>query len=173
MKLLLDNHENKNSRNVCLSQIRENIFSRKFLLIQYFIWNQLPLWKIESLLKGVHEFQMKYITRYHHLYYIHPLWQTPLLCFSEGIWTSNVSAQWAVSLQLHILRGHLYNIHLLWQTPLLCFSEGIQTSNVSAQWASAGLELHILRGTHFRASACTNLGHLRPLLTYIKECLEI
>ena len=33
--LPLDNRENKNSRNVCLSQIRENIFPRKFLLIQY------------------------------------------------------------------------------------------------------------------------------------------
>ena len=31
----LDNGENKNSRNVRLSQIRENIFSQKFLLIQY------------------------------------------------------------------------------------------------------------------------------------------
>ena len=31
----LDNRENKNSRNACLSQIRKNIFPRKFLLIQY------------------------------------------------------------------------------------------------------------------------------------------
>ena len=36
LQLPLDNRENKNSRNVCLSQIRENIFPRKFLLIQYF-----------------------------------------------------------------------------------------------------------------------------------------
>ena len=36
MQFPLDNRENKNSRNVCLSQIRENIFSRKFLLIQYY-----------------------------------------------------------------------------------------------------------------------------------------
>ena len=35
MQFPLENRENKNSRNVCLSQIRENIFSRKFLLIQY------------------------------------------------------------------------------------------------------------------------------------------
>ena len=35
LQLPLDNRENKNSQNVCLSQIRENIFSRKFLLIQY------------------------------------------------------------------------------------------------------------------------------------------
>ena len=35
LQLPLDNRENKNSRNVCLSQIRENIFPRKFLLIQY------------------------------------------------------------------------------------------------------------------------------------------
>ena len=38
LQLPLDNRENKNSRNVCLSEIRENIFPRKFLLIQYFIW---------------------------------------------------------------------------------------------------------------------------------------
>ena len=38
LQLPLDNRENKNSRNVCLSQIRENIFPRKFLLIQYQIW---------------------------------------------------------------------------------------------------------------------------------------
>ena len=36
LQLPLDNRKNKNSRNVCLSQIREkNIFPRKFLLIQY------------------------------------------------------------------------------------------------------------------------------------------
>ena len=35
LQLPLDNSENKNSRNVCLSQIRENIFPWKFLLIQY------------------------------------------------------------------------------------------------------------------------------------------
>ena len=35
LQLPLDNRENKNSRNVCLDQIRENIFPRKFLLIQY------------------------------------------------------------------------------------------------------------------------------------------
>ena len=35
LQLPLDNRENKNSRNVCLNQIRENIFPRKFLLIQY------------------------------------------------------------------------------------------------------------------------------------------
>ena len=35
MQFPLKNRENKNSRNVCLSQIRENTFSRKFLLIQY------------------------------------------------------------------------------------------------------------------------------------------
>ena len=35
LQLPLDNRENKNSRNVCLSQIRENIFPPKFLLIQY------------------------------------------------------------------------------------------------------------------------------------------
>ena len=35
-QLPLDNHENKNSRNVCLSPIRKNIFPRKFLLIQYY-----------------------------------------------------------------------------------------------------------------------------------------
>ena len=35
LQLPLDNRENKNLRNVCLSQIRENIFPRKFLLIQY------------------------------------------------------------------------------------------------------------------------------------------
>ena len=35
LQLPLDNHENKNSPNVCLSQIRENIFPQKFLLIQY------------------------------------------------------------------------------------------------------------------------------------------
>ena len=34
MQFPLENRENKNSRNVYLSQIRENIFSRKFLLIQ-------------------------------------------------------------------------------------------------------------------------------------------
>ena len=34
LQLPLDNRENKNSRNVCLSQIRENIFPWKFLLIQ-------------------------------------------------------------------------------------------------------------------------------------------
>ena len=34
LQLPLDNRENKNSRNVCLSQTRENIFPRKFLLIQ-------------------------------------------------------------------------------------------------------------------------------------------
>ena len=34
LHLPLDNRENKNSRNVCLNQIRENIFPRKFLLIQ-------------------------------------------------------------------------------------------------------------------------------------------
>ena len=37
LQLPLDNRENKNSRNVCLSQIRENIFPRKFLLIQYMV----------------------------------------------------------------------------------------------------------------------------------------
>ena len=37
LQLPLDNRENKNSRNVCLSQIRGNIFPRKFLLIQYFV----------------------------------------------------------------------------------------------------------------------------------------
>ena len=36
LQLPLDNCENKNSRNVCLSQIRENIFPRKFLLIEGF-----------------------------------------------------------------------------------------------------------------------------------------
>ena len=35
LQLPLDNRENKNSLNVCLSQIRENNFPRKFLLIQY------------------------------------------------------------------------------------------------------------------------------------------
>ena len=35
LQLPLDNCENKNSRNVCLSQIRENIFPQKFLLTQY------------------------------------------------------------------------------------------------------------------------------------------
>ena len=35
LQLPLDNRENKNSRNVCLSQICGNIFPRKFLLIQY------------------------------------------------------------------------------------------------------------------------------------------
>ena len=35
LQLPLDNRKNKNSRNVCLSQIRENIFPQKFLLIQY------------------------------------------------------------------------------------------------------------------------------------------
>ena len=34
LQLPLDNCENKNLRNVCLSQIRENIFPQKFLLIQ-------------------------------------------------------------------------------------------------------------------------------------------
>ena len=38
LQLRLDNRENKNSRNVCLSQIRENIFPRKFLLIQYMVY---------------------------------------------------------------------------------------------------------------------------------------
>ena len=47
LQLPLDNRENKNSRNVCLSQIRENIFPRKFLLIQYnarnaFNWQEPP-----------------------------------------------------------------------------------------------------------------------------------
>ena len=37
LQLPLDNRENKNSQNVCLSQIRENIFPRKFLLIQNII----------------------------------------------------------------------------------------------------------------------------------------
>ena len=36
LQLPLDNRENKNSRNVCQSQIRENIFPLKFLLIQYY-----------------------------------------------------------------------------------------------------------------------------------------
>ena len=35
LQLSLDNRENKNSRNVCVTQLRENIVSRKFLLIQY------------------------------------------------------------------------------------------------------------------------------------------
>ena len=35
LQLTLNNCENKNSRNVCLSKIRENIFPRKFPLIQY------------------------------------------------------------------------------------------------------------------------------------------
>ena len=35
LQLPLDNRKTKNSQNVCLSQIRENIFPRKFLLIQY------------------------------------------------------------------------------------------------------------------------------------------
>ena len=35
LQLPLDNRENKNMPNVCLSQIRENILLRKFLLIQY------------------------------------------------------------------------------------------------------------------------------------------
>ena len=34
LQLPLDNRENKNSQNVSLSRIRENIFPRKFLLIQ-------------------------------------------------------------------------------------------------------------------------------------------
>ena len=34
LQLPLDNRENKNWWNVCLSQIRENIFPQKFLLIQ-------------------------------------------------------------------------------------------------------------------------------------------
>ena len=38
LQLPLDNRENKNSRNVCLSQIHDNIFPRKFLLIQYIIF---------------------------------------------------------------------------------------------------------------------------------------
>ena len=37
LQLPLDNRENKNSQNVCLSQIRENIFPQKFLLKQYFL----------------------------------------------------------------------------------------------------------------------------------------
>ena len=36
LQLPLDNRENKNWGNVCRSQIRKNIFPRKFLLIQYF-----------------------------------------------------------------------------------------------------------------------------------------
>ena len=39
-QLPLDNRENKNSRNVCLNQIRENIFPRKFLLIQYSMFSE-------------------------------------------------------------------------------------------------------------------------------------
>ena len=35
MQFPLDNRENKNLQNVCLSQIQENIFWWKFLLIQY------------------------------------------------------------------------------------------------------------------------------------------
>ena len=34
LQIPLDNRENKNSRNVCLSEICKNIFLRKFLLIQ-------------------------------------------------------------------------------------------------------------------------------------------
>ena len=34
LQLPLDNRENKNSRKVCLSKIRKNIFPRIFLLIQ-------------------------------------------------------------------------------------------------------------------------------------------
>ena len=48
LQLPLDNRENKNSRNVCLSQIRENIFPLKFLLIQYpplYIWT-IKVWFI-------------------------------------------------------------------------------------------------------------------------------
>ena len=35
LQLPLDNRENENSQNVCLSQICENNFPQKFLLIQY------------------------------------------------------------------------------------------------------------------------------------------
>ena len=54
LQLPLDIRENKNSRNVCLSQIRENIFPRKFLLIQYFVQTETacafqPCSKIKSL----------------------------------------------------------------------------------------------------------------------------
>ena len=37
LQLPLDNRKNKTSRNVCLNQIRKNIFPQKFLLIQYVI----------------------------------------------------------------------------------------------------------------------------------------
>ena len=37
MQFPLENRKNKNSQNVCLSQIRKNIFSQKFLLIQYLV----------------------------------------------------------------------------------------------------------------------------------------
>ena len=39
----LDIHKNKNLRNICLSQIHENIFLQKFLLIQYSSTLQLML----------------------------------------------------------------------------------------------------------------------------------
>ena len=42
----LDNRKNKNLRNVCLTQIRENIFLRKFLLIQYILGVYLKCLKI-------------------------------------------------------------------------------------------------------------------------------
>ena len=41
LQLPLDNRENKHSRNVCLSQICENIFPRKFLLIEYLLLKHL------------------------------------------------------------------------------------------------------------------------------------
>ena len=59
LQLPLDNRENKNSRNVCLSQIRENIFPRKFLLIQY-----APIWPYQAKFIGInftkiqHSFQV-------------------------------------------------------------------------------------------------------------------
>ena len=48
LQLPLDNRENKNSRNVCLSQIRENIFPLKFLLIQYNFWVVFCLWTFRA-----------------------------------------------------------------------------------------------------------------------------
>ena len=54
LQLPLDNRENNNSRNVCLSQIRENIFPRKFLLIQYTLFLHITTLNVALMLHTVY-----------------------------------------------------------------------------------------------------------------------
>ena len=70
LQLPLDNRENKNSRNVCLSQIRENIFPWKFLLIQYLLcWFHTKLYPTLRMDVSSHVF-LAAPTRFNHAFFV-------------------------------------------------------------------------------------------------------